>query len=214
MNTISFIFYCFIVTATPGPAVVMILSTVNNFGTRRSVEFVLGVTVAFASLIFTSVFISNVLLESFPWVIVLMQIAGASYMFYLAWKIYHMNISEKGEKTPEESPAVEESVGKGTFVSAVLMQYLNPKVVIFTLTVLPSFVMPYYKSASVQLLFATAVTGIGFTSCMLWVVFGTVFRKFMIKYRVVLNRIMAFFLAYSAVAVSGIPDLVKGYISG
>ncbi len=122
MDILSFILYCFIVTATPGPAVVMILSTVNNFGTKKGIEFVLGVTAAFASLIFLS--------------------------------------------------------------------------------------------ASVQLFFAAAVTSIGFVSCMLWVVFGSVFRKIMIKYRTILNRIMALFLAYSAVAVSGAVDFIKGYFSG
>ena len=209
MNFLSFIIYCFVVTATPGPAVVMILSTVNNSGTRKGFEFTLGVTAAFASLIFLSVFISNALLESFPAIIVFMQLSGASYMLYLAWKIYNMKFSVKTDKSREA-----EFPGKGTFISAVLMQYLNPKVVIFTLTVLPSFVMPYYKSASVQLLFAAAVTCIGFISCMLWLVFGSVFRKFMLKYRTIINRIMALFLAYSAVAVSGAAELFKGYFSG
>ncbi len=209
MSILSFILYCFIVTATPGPAVVMILSTVNNSGTGKGFEFTLGVTVAFASLIFSSVFIGNALLDSFPWIITLMQATGASYMLYLAWKIYNMKFSENTDKSGSSDLS-----GKGTFISAVLMQYLNPKVVIFTLTVLPAFVMPFYKSVSVQLLFAAAVTCIGFVSCILWVAFGTVFRNVMIKYRTALNRIMAFFLAYSAVTVSGAADIIKGYFSG
>jgi cysteine/O-acetylserine efflux protein len=47
MNITSFLIYCFIVTFTPGPTNIVILSTVHSFGTKKAMEYTYGVNDCF-----------------------------------------------------------------------------------------------------------------------------------------------------------------------
>jgi len=39
MDITSFLLYCFIITATPGPTNVVILSTTQNYGIKKGLHF-------------------------------------------------------------------------------------------------------------------------------------------------------------------------------
>ena len=58
------------------------------------------------------------------------------------------------------------------------MQFLNPKVVLFTMTVILSFVLPYYDSTVALSLSVLGITFIGFIAFLLWVLFGAIFKQF------------------------------------
>jgi threonine/homoserine/homoserine lactone efflux protein len=86
-----------------------------------------------------------------------------------------------------------------TFVSGFLMQFVNPKVILFTMTVIPSFVLPYYTGPPALALFAASITIIGFCAFLTWVLFGVMFKEFLHKYHKTFNIIMALFLVNSAI---------------
>ncbi|MNI82666.1 Cysteine/O-acetylserine efflux protein [compost metagenome] len=113
-------------------------------------------------------------------------------MLYLAYQIYRMGATETKHKQT------------ANFLSGLLMQFVNPKVILFTLTVIPSYVMPYYTSSQASFLFVIVITAIGFFAFTTWVVFGAVFRKFLSNHQKVINTLMALFLVYSAIMLSGI----------
>lgn len=54
MNITSFLIYCIIVTFTPGPTNIVILSAAQNFGTKKTMEYVYGATIGFGLLLATS----------------------------------------------------------------------------------------------------------------------------------------------------------------
>lgn len=197
MNITSFLIYCIIVTVTPGPTNIVILSTVHNFGTKKAMEYTYGATIAFGLLLVISAVLNTVLMAVIPKILPVMQIIGSFYIVYLSYQIYKIDTSK--------------STGKQTanFMSGFLMQFVNPKVVLFTMTVIPSFVMPYYTAPSALAVFATAITIIGFCAFITWVLFGTIFREFLQKHQKTANIIMALFLIYSAVMVSGVVELIK-----
>jgi threonine/homoserine/homoserine lactone efflux protein len=89
------------------------------------------------------------------------------------------------------------------------MQFANPKVWIFTMTVIPSFIMPYYQSVTAYLAYALLVAVIAFCALTTWALFGTIFKRFLQKYQKAVNIILALLLAYSAIEVSGIIELLK-----
>lgn len=107
-------------------------------------------------------------------------------MVYLAYQIYKSDSSKKSGQL------------NGTFLSGFLMQFLNPKVIIFTLTVIPSFVMKNYTESTVILIFVAVITIIGFLAFIGWVLFGTIFKLFLQKHTKVVNILMAAFLLYAA----------------
>lgn len=196
MNIISFLIYCIIVTVTPGPTNIVILSTVNNFGTKKAMEYTYGATIAFGLLLVISVMLNTVLIAVIPKILPIMQIIGSLYIFYLACQVYKMDTSKSIEKQT------------ATFMSGFLTQFINPKVVLFTMTVIPSFVMPYYTATSTLAIFVTCITIIGFIAFIIWVVFGAIFKKFLQKHQKIVNIIMALFLVYSAIMVSGVDKLI------
>jgi cysteine/O-acetylserine efflux protein len=189
MNITSFLIYCFIVTFTPGPTNIVILSTVHNIGTKKAMEYTYGATIAFGLLLVISAMLNTILIEIIPKILIVMQIIGNLYIFYLAYKIY---------KADTSNPDVNES---GTFLSGFLMQFLNPKVVLFTMTVIPSFIMPYYTEVPAVTMSVIAITLIGFLAFITWVLFGTIFKEFLQKHSKIVNVLMALFLAYSGVMI-------------
>lgn len=197
MNITSFIIYCFIVTFTPGPTNIVILSTVNNYGTKKAMEYTYGASIAFGLLLVISAMLNTVLISVIPKVLPIMQIIGCLYILYLAYQIYKMDTSKSIEKQT------------ATFMSGFLMQFINPKVVLFTMTVIPSFIMPYYSELSTLMLFVLCITIIGFVAFTTWILFGTIFKEFLQKHQKAVNIIMALFLVYSAIMVSGVGELIN-----
>lgn len=198
MNITSFLIYCIIVTVTPGPTNIVILSTVNNWGTKKAMEYTYGATIAFGLLLIISAILNTALMAVLPKILCIMQIIGSLYILYLAYQICKMDISKS---TAKET---------ATFLSGFLMQFVNPKVVLFTMTVIPSFVMPYYTKLSTLMVFVAYITIIGFGAFIIWVLFGTIFKTFLQKHQKIVNIIMALFLVYSAIIVSGVGELIKG----
>ncbi|GED32206.1 LysE family transporter [Brevibacillus centrosporus] len=190
MNLTSLLIYCFIVTFTPGPTNIVILSTVNNFGTKKAMEYTYGATVAFGLLLAVSAMLNTMLLTFLPKILLVMQIIGTIYMFYLAYQIYKMDTSA--------SPTVNQA---GTFASGFFMQFVNPKVILFTMTVIPSYVLPFDTSMPAVALSAFAITLIGFFAFVTWVLFGTIFKQFLQAHKKIVNVIMALFLGFAAIVM-------------
>ncbi|MFK4342777.1 MULTISPECIES: LysE family translocator [unclassified Paenibacillus] len=189
MNIASFLLYCFIVTFTPGPTNIVILSTVHNFGTNKAMKYTYGATIAFGLLLVFSAVLNTTLITIIPRILVVMQIIGSFYMFYLAYQIYKMDISK---------PTVNQTA---TFMSGFLMQFLNPKVIIFTLTIIPTFIMPYYNTIPAVTISVMVITLVGFLAFATWVLFGTIFKEFLQRHQKTVNVIMALFLVYAAVMI-------------
>jgi cysteine/O-acetylserine efflux protein len=189
MNITSFLLYCFIVTFTPGPTNIVILSTVHNSGTKKAMEYTYGATIAFGLLLVISAMLNTMLITVIPKILIVMQIIGSVYMLYLAYQIYKMDTSK---------PTVNQTA---TFMSGFLMQFLNPKVVLFTMTVIPSFILPYYTAVSAVTISVIVITIIGFLAFVIWVLFGTIFKKFLQNHKKTVNVIMALFLIYAAIMI-------------
>ncbi|URN86251.1 LysE family transporter [Acetobacterium wieringae] len=172
----------------------MILSTVHNSGVKKAMEYTYGATIAFGILLFVSATLNMALVTVLPAVLPVMQIIGGIYIAYLAVQIFRMKSSMHVENRSQTS----------SFISGFLMQFINPKVVLFTMTVIPSFVLPYYTSSLTLILFVLSITIVGFLAFITWILFGSIFKDFLQKHQKAANRIMALFLLYSAIMVSGL----------
>ncbi|QUL52751.1 LysE family translocator [Paenibacillus tritici] len=192
MNILSFIIYCIVVTFTPGPTNIVILSSVQHYGARKTMGYVGGATLAFGLLLAASALLNRLLAGILPHLLGVMQLIGSLYMLYLAYQVYRMGRSEAAGRQASG------------FLSGLVMQFANPKVLLFTLTVIPSYVMPYYSSPAAAFLFVIVITVIGFLAFTAWVIFGSVFKSLLQRHQRIMNNLMALFLVYSAVMVSGI----------
>lgn len=120
-----------------------------------------------------------------------MAIIGATYLLYLAFII----IKSTGIK--EDS-----SGGKyNSFIAGTLLQFINPKGILYAVTAIGTFVLPYYSTYTSLLLFSILLAFIGFLSSMSWSMFGSIFQKVLNRYELQFNIVMALLLVYSAVTI-------------
>lgn len=189
MDIASFLIYCTIATFTPGPTNIVILSIVNQSGAKKAMNYSYGATAGFGLLLAVSAALNTVLVTILPKILLTMQVVGSMYMLYLAYLMFRKHTSNPTE------------VQAATFISDFLMQFLNPKVVLFTMTVIPAFILPYYHAVPAVTISILAITGIGFMAFTTWVLFGTIFRVFLQKHNHVVNIAMAGLLVYAAIMV-------------
>ena len=197
MNVISFLIYCVIVTFTPGPTNIAILSIAHNFRIKETFKYICGAAAALGMLLVASVILNSVLVVIVPKILIAMQIMGSLYILYLSYQVFKMDVN--GDTAKQTA----------SFISGFLLQFINPKVWMFTMTVIPSYVMPYYKSSIALLIFVLFITIIAFSSLAAWAFFGTVFKGFFHKYQKPVNVMLSILLVYSALEVSGIIEILK-----
>lgn len=194
MNITFFLFYCLLVTIAPGPTNIIILSTLHNNGIKKALEFCYGAILSFGIVLVLSVLLNSFLTTFLPNILFFMQIIGSVYMLYLAYLIFNMHSTPPNKKE------------FGNFKIGFFMQFINPKVLIFSLTLFPSFVMPYYSSIYQLVGFAFIVTLIGGVSFFSWILFGSLLKTFLNKYQRFVNVFMSLFLIYCAYIISGIEN--------
>ena len=96
------------------------MSNAARLGFRRSVSFNFGITAGFFFVMSICTLFSATLYTLLPKVKFLMQILGAGYMLYLAWKVWKSSGDLKAEGGKEAS-----------FTAGMLLQFMNPKIYIY-----------------------------------------------------------------------------------
>ena len=100
MSLLSLLLYCVVVTFTPGPTNIVILSIAQGEGTRRALVFSTGAAAAFALMLAASAALNSLLAELLPPARPVLQLVGGAYMLYLAWKVYCMDVGQDAEDAP------------------------------------------------------------------------------------------------------------------
>lgn len=191
MPVTSFLLYVFISSFTPGPNNIMAMLFANKYGLKNTVKFCVGVSAGFFVIMLLSSYFNLLLGNFIPKIEFIMTIVGVSYMLYLAAKV----ITSRNDE--EES-----NVGKhNNFLAGMLLQFINPKGLLYGLTVAGTFILPYHHSNLSLLFFSFFLGLVGFMSTFSWSLFGSVFQKFISKYRRQFNIVMALLLVYSAVSI-------------
>jgi len=125
-------------------------------------------------------------------------------MLYLAWIII------KPEKPEEETKSGKGYANKAqiTYPTGIMLQFLNPKGVIFALTVSSNFILPFFEGSFSYIILSICLGLAAFSSVSVWGWLGTLFNRFFSQYGKVLNYLMAGFLVYSAISISGVLDVL------
>jgi len=166
---VALIVYSFVTSVTPGPNNLMLLASGVNFGFRRTVPHMLGISAGFASLLLAVGFGLGALLAAFPPLHVALKIAGGSYLVYLAWRIaMSRSMASKGEERSRPM----------RFVEAALFQWVNPKAWVMAITGMAVYTNPQRPFLSV-LVIALAFTIVNLPSVSSWAAFGMALRGFL-----------------------------------
>jgi cysteine/O-acetylserine efflux protein len=191
MELVPFLFYVFVTTFTPGPNNIISMSNANKYGFKKTLKFILGVTAGFAIIMLLSSYFNLLLYSFLPKIKFVMSISGGLYMLYLAIKII------MGKPSGKEN----NSEKLNSFLSGLILQFINPKVILYGITAISTFIIPFYKSSISLVLFSLLLAFIGFLATSCWGIFGAVFQKFLSKYERPFNTFMGLLLIYSAVSI-------------
>jgi threonine/homoserine/homoserine lactone efflux protein len=188
-NWFAFVSYVLVTTFTPGPNNIMSLANACKFGFRRTLRFTLGVCAGFFLVVGLSIAFTIVLYRVIPTIRPVMTVIGAAYILWLAYKTVTAKAHDDG------------AAGQNTFLSGMVLQFLNPKAILYGLTAASTFIVPYYKAIPILVAFAAALAAVSFVSTSSWALFGSVFERFMAKYHTAFSWIMGALLVYCAVSL-------------
>jgi len=184
------IIYVLVGTFTPGPNNIMSSSSSSRIGFLKTLPFMLGVLVG-TFLVFTLTGIFNVILfDNITIIKKYIGYIGALYMLYLAYKI-------------ATAPSISEGKDIGTknlFFKAIFLTFVNPKAIIFGLTVTGLYIS-WGIDLEVLLGISIILAILCFVSVIIWGLFGFVFMKFLSKYQKIFNIAMASLLIFSALLI-------------
>ena len=164
---LSISLFWFVTAYTPGPNNIVASYSGFNFGIKKTIPHILGVTFGFTSLvIFLSIGLINVF-KLFPIIQIAIKYLGTLFLIYLAYKIA---FSTTSNETQKENPV--------KFIETFLFQYMNPKGVTVAIIVVSTYVElgVNYISYATQIVVLAFLFSI--TSITLWTFVGKFLRKF------------------------------------
>lgn len=199
MNLIDFgvlIPFALITTFTPGPNNLSCASMSINFGIKKTMNYIYGIVTGFFLLLSLCGFFSNLLFAAIPSVEPIMRWVGAAYIFYLAYGTFKASFSFR-EKSDQYLWG---------FYKGVLLQFLNPKAIIYGLTLYSVFLNPLIGNPFYIILFSLGFALIGLCAVLTWALFGAIISQYLhqVKLRIIINSILSLLLAYTAIKISGI----------
>lgn len=190
-NFTAFLSYVLVTTFTPGPNNIMSMSNASRYGFKKSIFFNVGIFFGFFIIIALCSIFSVTLYSLMPSIKPIMTYIGAGYILWLAWKTYKSKPNNSNENVRHTN----------TFFSGLLLQFVNPKVILYGITTVSTFIVPYYRSIFVLTGFSGFLAFLGFVATCCWSLFGSMFQRFLVKNDKTINIIMALLLVYCAVSL-------------
>jgi threonine/homoserine/homoserine lactone efflux protein len=135
-----FLMMTFVVSATPGPNMLLVMSSSARFGLRRSVATMAGCMTALLAMFSLSAAGLGAMLQTFPHVFNGLRWVGAAYLVYLGIQTWRAPVQADETAVPQ---ALEpRSTPAALYVRGLLVAASNPKAILFAAAFLPQFIHP------------------------------------------------------------------------
>ena len=179
---------------TPGPNNIMLAASGANFGLRRTIPHMLGVTIGFGVLLLLLGLGLDQLFQRVPLVQQTFRIVALIFIAYLAWGIARSGASDQADA----------SVRPQFFMEAAAFQLINPKGLVMAITVMSTFIVPGDDFLPQFIALIVMFLVITLLSTITWAWFGVVISSFLNteKRRQIFNVTMAILLVASIVPVA------------
>jgi len=189
-NWVAFLTYAFTTGFTPGPNNIMSMTNASRRGFRGAMPFNYGILTGFTIIQLLSAVFCSVLESWIPRIKTPMLVIGAVYMLWLAWGTFRSS-GDLGEQE-----------GRDGFFTALMLQFINPKVYLYCVMSMEAYVIPYYQGQWDKLFFfAILLSFIGFLATLSWTAFGSAFRRLFTTHARAVNTVMALLLVYCAISL-------------
>ena len=159
-DLIAFILFCSAAAFSPGPNNFMASYSAFNFGIKKTLPIIYGVTFGFPLLIICINFGLSIVFKKYPDIKNIITVAGTIFLVYMAYKIA---TTKNNQNKESKNPA--------TFINIVLFQFINPKAVICAAFITSTFISQenFIKDSIIIILLAIIIS---FLSIVTWSLLG------------------------------------------
>ena len=164
--------FAFVSSITPGPNNLMLMTSGINFGLRRTIPHMLGVSLGFTLMIALIGLGVMKIIDAMPGSTLIITTASGLYLLYMAWRIATTDTSplESADGAAKSKPF--------TFLQAALFQWVNPKAWTMALTAISAYAPK--SQGWVGIMLVAGVFGmINLPSTAAWAVMGAKLRNFL-----------------------------------
>lgn len=162
---LSMFFFSLVMSISPGPVNVMIVTSSINMGFKKTFSFISGATIGFTLLLTSIAFGLSKFLNIYPSFLSYLEFFGFSFIIYMGYKIAS-SISSL-EINSEEKKSLK-------FYEGFLLQWLNPKAWIASISGVSMF-----SSNDLLLIFIVIYFIVCYLSLSFWGYLGLYFTKFL-----------------------------------
>ena len=170
---------------TPGPNNLLSSYSGFNFGIKRTLPLIYGVTFGFPLLIIIINSGLIIFFKKFPTVQEIIKILGSVFILYLAYKVaFNKSNGEQKIKNPAK------------FFNMLFFQFINPKAVLFAIIVVSTFINMDENFIRDTIIVLSVAISFSFVSIFSWCLLGKFLRKFATneKFISAFNYVMSFLL--------------------
>jgi threonine/homoserine/homoserine lactone efflux protein len=185
--------FAMVTSITPGPNNMMLLASGVNYGFKKTLPHIAGISIGLMVLLLAAGLGLGALLQQWPQLYLGLKVVGVSYMVWLAWKLWHAEApSEPGRD--QASPAA----GLMGFWGAAAFQWVNPKAWMIAIGAVAGFTAP--DGGLTAMLGLALVCALVNAPCVgLWALAGAKLSRFLAEpaRRRAFNAVMALLLLAS-----------------
>lgn len=185
---LAFLIFALVSSITPGPNNTMLLISGVNFGFRRSLPHMAGVTIGFAILVAVAGMGLGEVFIKWPVLYTALRYLGAIYLIYLAWQILRSGQLQ-----------IKEGNGKPiSFFQATAFQWVNPKAWVMSIIAVTTYVPAEHFFLNLIVLISVFIIFVFFSGAA-WTLFGNWIQRFLHhpRYLRLFNLAMAILLMLS-----------------
>ncbi|MCL4300697.1 MAG: LysE family transporter [Anaerolineae bacterium] len=195
INLFPLLSYVLISTFTPGPSNVSSASMGVLHGYKNTLNYQIGLAVGVFCAMLLSGWLSTTLLEFFPALEPALRYIGAGYILYLAFGLLKASYV-----------FTETEVNPLGFGHGLLLQLVNPKLIVYAFTLFTAFLAPITHNVTLIGVAAILLAAISFSATSVWALFGTAIKRYLHhpRWQAAVNIILTLLLVYTAVALVGL----------
>lgn len=183
--------YIIITTFTPGPNNISSATAGVQLGLKKSLPYLFGIAVGFFIVMLLAGYLNFFLHAKYSTIAVYIKWIGFLYMLWLAASLFLKNGKKKT------------AINSFSFIPGVLLQLVNPKVILYGITIFAVFSNTLAINSLAVLVGAVCLSCVGFLAVLTWCGVGSILTKFLDNRRnlLIFNIVLAALLLYSAISI-------------
>jgi len=182
--------YALVSIFTPGPNNITSSSLGMRVGYPRTLRFIGGVVTGFFCIMVATGLLTELLVSAYDRIAIVLKIAGVAYLLWIAWTVVR----------PQDKKHASPAASGTRYRDGLLLQLVNPKVILFGLTMYATLLAPLTASWLAVVVSAAVLAFLAFCSTSLWALLGAGIQRFIAnpKVRFAYSLVLVGLLLYAA----------------